>query len=299
MLLRFIVSLSTIITALASTCNILALSGGGSFGAVEMGVLDAITSDGRAPVSYDIITGISAGGLNTGFLSHFTDVRKALPTIQSIYANLQTSDVYVRDILGILSEWSLYKTHPLEQTLTNILSSTQPSIGGPLALIGSTNTNTSSLDVFVFKPTDPITHQVDILMATSAIPLVFPPRILNTSIYVDGGVISNELITQAIGQLPCSSYNLTFVSASRKSGSNIPVSGFFSYVDAILHTLLHSFDSQLARITNCVYPVGTLKACYPTSPALEQYSILDFDNGATLYALGKQSNVCETRPLCI
>lgn len=135
-------------------------------------------------------------------------------------------------------------------------------------------------------------------MATSAIPLVFPPRIIDSTIYVDGGVISNELLTQAIGQLACDWYNVTFVSASPKSGSNIPVTGFFSYVDAVLHTLLHSFDSQLARLSNCSYPTGTLRACYPTSPQLAQYSILDFDNGATLYALGKEAHMCETYAWC-
>jgi predicted acylesterase/phospholipase RssA len=292
---------SILITPVAAieSCNVLALSGGGSFGAVEMGVLDAISSDGRAPRSYDIITGISAGGLNTGFLSYYKDVQTALPEIKNIYSTIRTADVYTRDILGILSEWSLYNTKALETTLTTILESKTPLEDGPLSLIGSTNTNTSDLDVFMFHWNATLSRKVEILMATSAIPLVFPPRIVDSIIYVDGGVISNELLTQALGQLPCVWYNLTFVSASRKSGANVQVSGFFSYVDAVLHTLLHSFDSQLARLTNCSYPRGTIRACYPTSPELEQYSILDFDNGEILYELGKESNKCEDFPLCI
>lgn len=283
----------------ARDCNVLALSGGGSFGAVEMGVLDSVVNDGRAPYSYDIITGISAGGLNTGFLSYYKDVRDGLPEILKIYSTIKTPNIYTRDILGIFDEWSIYNTKPLEETLTSILQQKTSIQYGPLIMIGSTNTNTSSLDVFIFHWNASVSRKVDILMATSAIPFVFPPRIIDTNIYVDGGVISNELLTQALGQLPCDYYNITFISASPKCGPNVPVNGFFSYTDAVIHTLLHSFDSQLARITNCSYPHGTIRACYPTSSQLSQYSILDFDNGEKLYALGKAENVCTDFPLCV
>ena len=33
-------------------------------------------------------------------------------------------------------------------------------------------------------------------MSTSAIPLAFPPRKYNNALYIDGGVISNEIIPQ-------------------------------------------------------------------------------------------------------
>lgn len=291
--------MSMLFTAVnANTCTVLALSGGGSFGAVEMGVLDSITSDGRAPTTYDIITGISAGGLNTGFLSYYKDVSTALPEIKDIYESISTADVYSSDVLDILGEWSIYNTAPLEQTLTSVLTNKSPIADGPLSMIGSTNTNTSELDVFVFDWNATIDRKIDILMATSAIPFAFPPRIVNDNIYVDGGVISNELLTQALGQMPCSWYNITFVSASPKTGPNVPVTGFFSYMDAVLHTLIRSFDSQLARFTNCTYPHGTVRACYPTAPELSNYSILDFDNGAVLYGLGQQSNECDDFPLC-
>jgi hypothetical protein len=280
-------------------CNVLALSGGGSFGAVEMGVLDSVTNDGRAPFNYDIITGISAGGLNTGFLSYYNNVRDALPDIKNIYSNLTTSQIYERDILGILSEWSIYNTKPLENTLTNIINTITPITNGPISLIGSTNTNTTQLDVFVFHPNLSVTEKVNILMATSAIPFVFPPRFINNNIYVDGGVISDELITESIGVLPCNWYNITFISASPKNNNSVTVTGLFSYIDLIVQTLLNSFDSQLATFSNCSYPRGNIRACYPTSPLLNDYSILDFNNGEILYDLGFSSNNCKDIPLCV
>jgi hypothetical protein len=280
------------------TCNILALSGGGAFGAVEMGILDGLVNSGQAPFTYDIVTGISAGGLNAGFLSYYSNVSQALPDIYSILAGLTTADVYESAILNILTDWSVYTTAPLQKTLSSILSQKTPLVNGPMTLIGASNVLTQSLDVWHYESLV-LNDRVDVLMATSAIPFVFPPQTINGSLYVDGGVISNELIHQAMGQLSCASYNVYFISAS----DHMPVkrsmpTGLFSYAGAIVDLLVDTFDYQLAQATNCTYPRGTINACFPTSPALSNYSILDFDNGATLYALGRDSFHCDALPLC-
>ena len=46
----------------------LSFSGGGAFGAVEIGILKTIRES--FPVNYDRYTGISAGGLNSGFCQY-------------------------------------------------------------------------------------------------------------------------------------------------------------------------------------------------------------------------------------
>jgi hypothetical protein len=281
----------------ASVCNVLALSGGGAFGAVEMGVLDGLVSSKNAPKIYDIVTGISAGGLNTGFLSYYDSVDVALPEIHSIYANLTTPDVYKSDILGIFTRWSLYDNTPLENTLKSILLNKVPSSNPPLSMIGATNLNSSQLDVFIFGNKS-FQEKIQILLSTSAIPFAFPPRNIGGNLYVDGGVISSELINQVLGQKPCDTYNITFINSHRKNGQNIPINGLFSYISAVLHTVDEAWSSQIAQITTCPYPKGTIHACYPTSTELDKYSILDFDNGSVLYSLGKQYHSCDTYPLC-
>lgn len=285
------------ITNIFAKCNILALSGGGAFGAVEVGILDGLTTEGSIPNKYDIITGISAGGLNVGFLSYFDDILSALPVMKSIYSNITTDDVYKTDYLGILSRWSIYDNSPLEKTLTNILETTKQSTNPPVTIIGATNVYTEELDIFKFNELS-IGDKINILMSTSAIPLAFPPRKYNNALYVDGGVISNEIINQAIGFIECSYYNITFVSASSKNPRNNTITGLFSYVNAVLHLLFKTFDYQLAQVSTCTYPKGQINACFPTSPELDKYSILDFDNGLALYELGKKSNKCIQYELC-
>jgi predicted acylesterase/phospholipase RssA len=280
-------------------CNVLALSGGGSFGAVQMGVLDGLVSNGVAPAGYDIITGISAGGLNAGFLSYFTRVDDALPSISSIYANLTTADIYTSDILHIFSNYAVYSTAPLHSTLAGIVGTQTQQSPAPITLIGSTNVNRQTLDVFQYNLAD-YAEKIQLLMATSAIPFVFPPQTLNGDLYVDGGVISNEMIQQALSAKDCGFYNFTFISASPVH-QTVNVTGFGSYISAIGGLLLNTFDYQLAEYESIVCsntPRGQINACFPTSPAIEQYSILDFNYGATLYELGKSAFSCNQYNFC-
>lgn len=280
------------------TCNVLALSGGGAFGAVQMGILDGLVTTNQAPASYDIITGISAGGLNAAFLSYYTNISNALPDIYTILSGLTNADIYQSDVLNILSEWSYYNTKPLQNTLTNILSSKIADANVPMTLIGSSNVLTHHLDIWQFDYLD-LQDKVSVLMATSAIPLVFPPQRFNDTLYVDGGVISNEMIHQAIGQLLCDSYNVYFISASEHYSAPLPMpTGLWSYMGSIVNLLIGTFDYQLAQATNCTYPRGTLKACFPSANTLSNYSILDFNYGAELYNIGKNNFGCNTMSLC-
>jgi predicted acylesterase/phospholipase RssA len=296
---RLLYAAFTAVAALKQpVCNVLAFSGGGSFGAVELGILDGLVSTAAAPTTYDVITGISAGGLNAGFLSYYNNVSTALPEIHGIIANLTTVDVYQSAILNILTDWSIYSTAPLQATIAGVLADRTPAAGAPITLIGATNINTQALDVFRFD-TMTLGDRVSTLMATSAIPLAFPPRIINGSVYVDGGVINNEMIAQAMGHKPCDFYKVTFISAAGRDGDH-PVTGFFSYLSAVGHVLLDTFDYQLAQYQSitCQYPRGSINACFPTAPELQNYSILDFDYGAELWALGRAAYNCTQLQIC-
>lgn len=286
---------------IADVCSVLALSGGGSFGAVQMGVLDSLIRSGIAPEMYDIITGISAGGLNAAFLSYSANVSAALPQIRNIYANLTTAQIYTNDIFRIFSTYGVYSTAPLVNTLTQIIKSHIPITGGPITLIGATNLVAQSLDVFRYDQATSITEMVDVLMSTSAIPIIFPPHSMNGLLYVDGGVISNEMIQQAVSQKSCGFYNFTFVSAATAAITNRTINGFFSYVSAVGSLLLNTFDYQLAEYESVVcsgLPRGIIQACFPVSPLLTQYSILDFNSGALLYDLGNAGFECVNYQFC-
>ena len=280
-----------------SECNILSLSGGGSFGAVEAGILDGLVSLEQIPYKFDVITGISAGGLNAAFLYHFENVTSALPKLQDLYDTTKTADIYESDIFGIFSRWSIYNNAPLEQTLNRVLNHTSQTSQPPIVLIGASNVLTEQLDVFSFHDLS-FEDRIDVLMSTTAIPFMFPPRKYQNGLYVDGGVISNEMITQAIGEIQCNFYNITFISASTRDKNTNTIDGLFSYLSAVVRMIFRTFDNQLAQVSTCTYPKGQITACFPTSDELNNYSIFDFDHGTELYNLGKYENECEVYQLC-
>lgn len=292
----FFTCIISFITALKS-CNILALSGGGSFGAVEVGIVDSLVSARKIPPIFDIVTGISAGGLNAAVLSYYNDIPAALPLMISMYSKLRTEDVYYSDMKNVWNRWSIYNNAPLEKTMRTLLEPLPTPKYPPQVLIGASNLYTYEMDIFTFNDMS-FEDKMNVLMSTTAIPFVFPPRKFNETVYIDGGIISNEIIIQSIGFIDCAMYNITFISARARHNTTSHVSGFVSYASTVLDLVFHTFDSQLAQVLHCKYPKGEINACFPTDPTLTTYSVLDFNHGRELYISGKMNYKCERYDLC-
>ena len=67
--------------------NQLAFSGGGAFGAVEIGILKKLQTINNN--KFDIYTGISAGGINAGYLSHFKNLDEGIKTAEIFYDTIK------------------------------------------------------------------------------------------------------------------------------------------------------------------------------------------------------------------
>ena len=80
------------IFAFTRALNQLSFSGGGSFGAVEIGILKRIIETENK--KYDLYTGISAGALNAGLLSYFDNLNLGIKTAEKIYSTLRNKMVY-------------------------------------------------------------------------------------------------------------------------------------------------------------------------------------------------------------
>ena len=276
----------------SNVCNVLSLSGGGSFGAVEVGILDRI----KLP-KYDMITGISAGGLNAGFLSYFSG-SDGVDNLKNIYFELTNASIYTHNTLQLPRTWSFYDTTPLSKTITRELGKLTYKTTPVPTLIGSTNLNDGVLQIFQFEKMSK-TKQKDIMMASSAIPLVFPPQVIDGKYYVDGGVVANEIINGIEAYLHCDQYNITFISASERLQPVTTISDFGDYVRRVTNVVLTDYNNELAEIIdNPCKNRGTIHYCYPDSSELSQYSILDFSFGKELYSIGYNHYKCEDFAYC-
>ena len=183
-MLVFLLSLTLIY---CNALNQLSFSGGGAFGAVEIGILKRLVE--METKKYDLYTGISAGALNAGFLSYFDNLKTGLKTSENLYSTLRNHMIY--DILPTTG-LSVLNTEPLYKTLTRIID-TMPNKPVVHTLIGATNLYSGNLDVYTFEDNDDY-NKILLLMASSAIPALFPPINYNGQLYADGGTLSNELL---------------------------------------------------------------------------------------------------------
>jgi predicted patatin/cPLA2 family phospholipase len=281
------------------TCNILSFSGGGSFGVVEVGILSQI-----ALKKYDMITGVSAGGLNSGFLSYYnndeTNLVDGINNLANIYINMSNSDVYKHNFDQVQRTWSYYDTTPLRLTIQKELMKMKYTPTKP-TLIGSTNLNTGFFEIFEFEKKINKKDQTDIMMATSAIPFIFPPQIIEGKYYVDGGAVANEILNGIEGYLPgCEYFNITFITSSEKINQINTIDSLEEYSKRIIKVVINDFNNELNEIIQnpCPNPKGKIQYCYASSTKLDNYSILDFSHGAELYEIGKNDFICEEYPYC-
>lgn len=109
-------------------CIALSLSGGGSKGAYEAGVLWGIYNQlqNKADMQYDIVTGVSAGSINTFATGLFApgDEKNLVEFLKNAWGTLSSKQVFkdwplgVAD--GILYKSGIYDDSPLSDFLYNL-----------------------------------------------------------------------------------------------------------------------------------------------------------------------------------
>ena len=177
-------------------CRVLSMSGGGSFGAFEAGVLARMLEE-QPGLDYDYVLGVSAGSLNAGYLSLYppgpSAFEQGVGKLKELWQTTKSTDVWLPRFHPLKNEPSLLSTAPLEKLLDRILAgkTVQRKV-----TIGSTDLSTGAT---ARHDEDQLRVQPNLLLrATSAIPIVFPPVEINGSRHVDGGNSANVLTVHGI-----------------------------------------------------------------------------------------------------
>ena len=187
-------------------CNALVLSGGGSNGSWEAGVLWGLVHSGDPnDFTWDYITGISAGSINTAGLAGWAVGDEVLATewLSEVLSSMKTSDVWIEypegPIKALTDRPSLIDTSPFISYLTSILLDERLSGGYKRDFtIGTVNVGTGEFTTF---NRDNITFGEELATAavcSSSIPAVFPPTHFRDSYFMDGGTVWDVNISSAI-----------------------------------------------------------------------------------------------------
>ena len=284
-----IIIIACLLTQVASL-NQLSFSGGGSFGAVEIGIAKYILE--KEPIkTYDLYTGISAGALNSGFLSYYKDLNTGIRFAEKLYGDMRNRMVFeLLPTTGV----SVLNTTPLKKTLSTIIDK-MPNEPVVKTLIGATNLYSGNLDVYTFDQNDN-SNKVLLLLSSSAIPGVFPPVEYNGYLYADGGTISNELLQVEHGGY----LNITYITPYE--GIKYDSSPITSLKDMLIRTfeiVSSNFNNPLTTMNqDCLNPIGEINKYYVKPEYLSDYSSMNFDYGTELIEIGYKYVSKKTYKIC-
>ena len=286
----FIFCLATFSNAFANALNQLSFSGGGSFGAVEIGILKRLQElENR---KYDLYTGISAGALNAGYLSYYKDLNLGIKSAELLYSNIRTRMIY--DLFPNTGV-SIFNTDPLRKTLANIVQ-TMPNVPAIHTLIGATNMYSGKLDIYSFEDQSD-DDKVGLMMSSSAIPGMFPPIKFKDQLYADGGTLSNELIDVEHDD---TYLNITFITPYEDYAYNdTPINSIKDMLCRTAMIVLSNFNNPMSSINeNCRLPIGEINKYYVPPDVLKGYNILNFDKGEELIDIGYKNMIHKRFSLC-
>ena len=170
------------------------LSGGGSLGAVQVGMLQALTDRGITP---DLLVGTSAGALNAAFVAAHGATRNSLDELAAIWIGLRRDDVFPvrapRMLLALAgARDSLCADDGLERLVRQHVGLRRlEDAATPVHLVA---TDLLSGEEVLLSDGDVLTA----VLASSAIPGVLPPVRRDGRTMVDGGLADNAAISQAV-----------------------------------------------------------------------------------------------------
>jgi NTE family protein len=169
------------------------LAGGGSLGAVQVGMLAALTRRGVVP---DLIVGASVGAINAAYYAAEPD-RRGVERLERIWLKLQRSDVFpfspIASMLGFFGKIDhLVTPAPLRLLIESELPYRRLEDAPLPCYVVATDALRGTEVVLSSGPA------ASALLASAAIPAVFPPVLLDGRFLLDGGVSNNTPISIAV-----------------------------------------------------------------------------------------------------
>ncbi|VVO25046.1 patatin-like phospholipase family protein [Pseudomonas fluorescens] len=178
---------------MATVKTALVLAGGGSLGAVQVGMLRALLEAG---VAFDLVIGASVGAINGAYFAA-RPTAEGVAELADFWRGLRKADVFPVSLTDTLAailrrRGYLLQSSALQQLVRRAL---------PVTLIEQTVLPLYIVTTNLLTGTDELLSSGSVeqaLLASAAIPLVFPNVRIGDKWLVDGGVTSNTPIASAV-----------------------------------------------------------------------------------------------------
>jgi NTE family protein len=170
------------------------LSGGGSLGAVQVGMLQALAARRIEP---DLLVGTSAGALNAAFVAAYGMTEASLSELASIWTKLRRTDVFPVQLARLTAATlglapSLCPNDGLRRLVARHLVFDRLEDAPVPVHVVATDVR-SGHEVLISEG-----DAVEAVLASAAVPAVLPPVPLGGRDLIDGGVADNTAISHAL-----------------------------------------------------------------------------------------------------
>jgi NTE family protein len=170
------------------------LSGGGSLGAVQVGMLQALSERNEVP---DLLVGTSAGAINAGYVAGHGTSRESLNALADIWVGLRRRDVFPvspgRHLLALTcARESIFSSGGLRQLISSHLP--YRCLQDATIPVHVVATNLLSGEEVLLSTGDAISA----VLASTAIPGLLPAVRRDCLTLVDGALAKNAAISQAL-----------------------------------------------------------------------------------------------------
>jgi len=167
--------------------------GGGSLGAVEVGMLKALVSNG---VEADFVVGSSVGALNAAFFAGQPTL-SGVERLEQIWLGIRRGDVFPLNALGGFAGFFGWRNHFVDSTaLMNLIERNIPFQKLEDSQLPCHVVATDCLGGGEIRfSSGPAAKTI---LASAAIPGIFPPVRIGDRYLIDGGVVNNSPISVAV-----------------------------------------------------------------------------------------------------
>ncbi len=265
----------------------LVLSGGGAKGAYEAGVAAAFVERGL-PIR--LVAGSSAGALNAAMIA---DGRAH--GLEAMWRSIKREQVYALRpsvlFAGFLPGWltlfvlneasSLFDPSPLRELITSSLDFDRIRSSPVRLLVTATDLARREKRVF-----DNRTVTVDVLMAASAVPGLFPPVEVDGALLVDGGLTGRAPVLEALEADASVGRAVVVMSYAPTERGAEPTTMRRALEESFELMMIQQIrrDTELARLR---HPAVDVQLLAPSSPLLLRPLDFDAEAIARLLALGR------------
>lgn len=168
------------------------LSGGGVLGAVQVGQLRALIEAGIVP---DLLVGASVGGLNAAAIAA-DPTPDGVACLTDVWMNIRSEDLFPGSRMQrawhfVRKGDHLYSNHGIRRLIEHLPVRSFEQMQRPLSIVAA-NLRNGKEHWFEEGSVVPA------LLASTALPGIFPPVFVDGDLYVDGGVVNNVPISRAV-----------------------------------------------------------------------------------------------------